>query len=86
MLKLYVNYTDSYKQDNPDKAEDYLIENAIKNKSFEENEMYNDKYKKNLTSKNTYIYKIDWIMAVIVGGFFLYALFFSGMMLARRHP
>ena len=84
MLKLYVNYTDSYKQDNPDKAEDYLIENAIKNKSFEENEMYNDKYKKNLTSKNTYIYKIDWIMAVIVGGFFLYALFFSGMMLARR--
>ena len=84
MLKLYVNYTDSYKQDNPEKAEDYLIENAIKNKSFEENEMYNDKYKKNLTSKNTYIYKIDWIMAVIVGGFFLYALFFSGMMLARR--
>ena len=36
------------------------------------------------TNEKDYIYSINWIMAIIVGGFFLYALFFSGMMLARR--
>ena len=50
--------------------------------------MYNDKYVTShrwiLPDKKDYKYKINWILAIIVGGFFLYSLFFSGMMLARR--
>ena len=50
--------------------------------------MYNDKYvtddKWILPDEEDYKYSINWIMAILVGGFFLYSLFFSGMMLARR--
>lgn len=50
--------------------------------------MYNNKFTTNsrwiLPDEEEYIYSINWIMSIIVGGFFLYALFFSGMMLARR--
>jgi hypothetical protein len=50
--------------------------------------MYNDKYVTSarwiLPDKKDYKYSINWILAIIVGGFFLYSLFFSGMMLARR--
>ena len=34
--------------------------------------------------KDGYKYEIDWLLSIIVGGFFLYSLFFCGMMLARR--
>ena len=50
--------------------------------------MYKDKFVTDahfiLPDEKEYKYDINWIMAIIVGGFFLYALFFSGMMLARR--
>lgn len=50
--------------------------------------MYNDKYVTSsrwiLPDEKDYKYSINWIMAIIVGGFFLYSLFFCGMMLARR--
>ena len=88
MLNLYVDYTDGYKvSDNP--TINYKdIETSIKNDSFTNAKKYNDKYVTNdkwiLPDEKDYIYKIDWIMAVLIGGFFLYALFFSGMMLARR--
>ena len=42
------------------------------------------KHGKKTKEKKEYKYSINWIMGIIVGGFFLYALFFSGMMLARR--
>ena len=34
--------------------------------------------------KKDYKYDINWLMAVISGGFFLYSLFFAGIMLGRR--
>ena len=86
MLSMYVEHSDGYK--NSDEFENENIMENLKNDNFTNKRMYNDKY---VTSSNwilpdekDYKYNINWIMAVIVGGFFLYALFFSGMMLARR--
>jgi hypothetical protein len=86
MLSLYVNHSEGYKA-----SDEFLNENIssnIKNDNFTNKKMYNDKYVTSsrwiLPDEKDYKYEINWIMAVIVGGFFLYALFFSGMMLARR--
>lgn len=88
MLELYVDYTDGYKvSDNPKIEYDKLHE-IIENDTFTNGKKYNDKYVTNdrwiIADEKDYVYKIDWIMSIIIGGFFLYALFFSGMMLARR--
>ena len=86
MLGMYVNHSDGYKESDEFKNEN--IEANLKNDNFTKKMMYNDKYVTSsrwiLPDKKEYKYDINWIMAVIVGGFFLYALFFSGMMLARR--
>lgn len=86
MLNLYVSHTESYKKSDGYKKEDISL--YIKNNSFSNRKMYNDKFvtdsKWILPDEEDYKYSIDWIMAILVGGFFLYALFFSGMMLARR--
>ena len=86
MVSQYVTYTDSYKVSDEFKKEN--ISSYIKNDSFTNKKMYNDKFVTNsrwiLPDEEEYKYSINWIMAIIVGGFFLYALFFSGMMLARR--
>lgn len=88
MLELYVDYSEGYKlSDNPQIDYDTLSSD-IENKNFTNSKQYNDKYVTNekfiLPNEKDYIYKIDWIMSILVGGFFLYSLFFSGMMLARR--
>ena len=86
MLTQYVTFTDQYKVSDEYKKEDYAT--AISNDTFTNKKMYNDKFTTNdrwiLPDEEDYKYSINWIMAIIVGGFFLYALFFSGMMLARR--
>lgn len=86
MLSQYVTYTDSYIVSDDYKKED--INKFIKNNTFTTKKMYNDKFVTNskwiLPDEKDYKYSINWIMGIIVGGFFLYALFFSGMMLARR--
>lgn len=86
MLTMYVNYSDGYKASDEFKKED--ISANIKNDTFTKKRMFNDKYVTNsrwiLPDEKDYKYNINWIMAIIIGGFFLYALFFSGMMLARR--
>lgn len=86
MLGMYINYSEGYMF-----SEDYdekELEASIKNDSFSDKRMYNDKYVTSqdwvVPNEKEYKYEISWIMAIIVGGFFLYALFFSGMMLARR--
>lgn len=88
MLGLYVDFSDSYKvSDKPD-LDRSKIDKAIANDTFTDAKMYNDKFVTNdrfiLPNEKDYKYSINWIMAIIIGGFFLYALFFSGMMLARR--
>ena len=86
MLTMYVNHSEGYKASDEFKNED--IGANIKNDKFTKKRMFNDKYVTNsrwiLPDEKDYKYDINWIMAIIVGGFFLYALFFSGMMLARR--
>ena len=86
MLNMYVDYTDGYKASDDFKKEN--IPQNIANKNFNLKKMYNDKYVTSsrwiLPDEQDYKYQIDWILAIIVGGFFLYSLFFSGMMLARR--
>ena len=86
MLTMFIDYSDGYKASDEFKKEN--ITNNIKNGYFNGKKMYNDKY---VTSSNwilpdekDYKYNINWLLAVIVGGFFLYSLFFCGMMLARR--
>ena len=86
MLSMYVNHTEGYKASDEFKNED--IEANLKNDNFTKKRMYNDKYVTSsrwiLPDEKDYKYDINWLMAIIVGGFFLYALFFGGMMLARR--
>lgn len=86
MLGMYIVHSDGYK--NSDEFKNENIINNLKNDNFTKKRMFNDKYvtskKWILPDEKDYKYSINWIMALIVGGFFLYALFFSGMMLARR--
>jgi len=86
MLTMFIDYSDGYKDSDEFKGED--IAKNVKNGNFNGKKMYNDKYVTSshwiLPDEKDYKYKINWIMAVIVGGFFLYSLFFCGMMLARR--
>lgn len=86
MLVQYVSYKEAYKVSDEFKNDDY--EKAIKNDTFTKKKMYKDKFVTDahfiLPDEKEYKYDINWIMAIVVGGFFLYALFFSGMMLARR--
>lgn len=86
MLNMYVKHSAGYKDSDDFKDED--IEKNIKNGNFNGKKMYNDKY---VTSKRAilpdvkdYKYSVNFIMGTIVGGFFLYSLFFCGMMLARK--
>jgi len=86
MLVEYISFSEAYKESDEFKNENYA--KSIKDDTFTKKKMYNDKFTTNsrwiLPDEEEYKYEINWIMAIIIGGFFLYALFFSGMMLARR--
>lgn len=87
MMSLFISYRDSYK--NSDKFdEDKTIEELVNNGSFNDDELYLDKYVTKsrivLSDEKDYKYDINWIMAILCGGFFLYSLFFAGIMLGRR--
>ncbi len=86
MLTMFVDYTDQYKLSDDFAKEDYA--KYISDNTFTTAQRYNDKFVTNdkwiLPDEKDYKYSINWILSIIVGGFFLYALFFSGMMLARR--
>ncbi len=86
MLVEYISFSEAYKESDEFKNENYA--KYIKNDNFTKKKMYNDKFVTNsrwiLPDEEEYKYEINWIMSIIIGGFFLYALFFSGMMLARR--
>lgn len=82
MLSMYIEHDKDYKNSDDYEKED--IEKEVKNGKFNDEDKLNDKFKRSTTKKKAYKYKINFIMATIVGGFFLYALFFTGMMLARK--
>ena len=87
MSTMYISYRDSYK--NSDKFnETKSIEELVKEGNFDSDELYLEKYitksRKILSDEKDYKYEVNWIMAIICGGFFLYSLFFAGIMLGRR--
>ena len=87
MLTMFISYKDAYK--NSDKFDEKKsIEDLVKDGSFDNDELYLDKYVTQsrviLSDKKDYKYDVNWLMAVISGGFFLYSLFFAGIMLGRR--
>lgn len=87
MLSMYISYKDGYK--NSDKfKEDKSINELVSNGTFDSDELYLSKYVTKsriiLSDDKDYKYEINWLMAIISGGFFLYSLFFAGIMLGRR--
>lgn len=87
MLTMFISYRDGYK--NSDKFnESKSISELVNNGSFDNDELYLSKYVTKsrviLSDEKDYKYEINWLMAVISGGFFLYSLFFAGIMLGRR--
>lgn len=87
MLTMFISYKDSYK--NSDKFdESKSIADVVKDGSFDNDELYLSKYvtkaKIIFADEKDYKYEINWLMAVFCGGFFLYSLFFAGIMLGRR--
>lgn len=86
MQIMYVDYDEGYVESDEFEEEDFKAD--IKNDNFTKKKQFNDKYVTSsrwiLPDKKEYKYDVNWILSIIVGAFFLYALFFSGMMLARR--
>ena len=87
MLTLFISYKDTYKNSNKFN-ETKSIEELVKDKSFKNDELYLDKFETKsriiLADEKDYKYEINWIMSILCGGFFLYSLFFSAIMLGRR--
>lgn len=86
MLTMYVGFNDAYEDSDEFKNEDYI--SAIKDETFTDGKKYNDKFVTNdrfiIPNEKDYKYDINWIMAILCGGFYLYTLVFAGMMLGRR--
>lgn len=86
MLEMYIKHSEGYK--NSDEYENENILENLENRLFTKKRMFNDKYITSerwiLPDEKDYKYDINWIMAIFIGGFFLYSLFFCGMTLARR--
>ena len=87
MLRMYIDYTDNY-LDSDKFNEPKTIDELISSGEFNSKELFNDKYvvedRLILSDQKEYKYEVNWIMSIICGGFFLYSLFFAGMMLGRR--
>ncbi len=87
MLTMFISYKNSYK--NSDKFdESKSITDTVKDGSFDRDELYLSKYvtkaKIIFADEKDYKYEINWLMALLCGGYFLYSLFFAGIMLGRR--
>lgn len=87
MLSMFISYKDSYK--NSDKfSESKSIDELIHDGTFDNEELYLAKFVTKsrviLSDNKDYKYDINWIMAILSGGFFLYSLFFSGILLGRK--
>lgn len=87
MLTMFISYRDGYK--NSDKFDEKKsIDQLVSSGKFNDDELYISKYVTKsriiLSDEKDYKYDINWIMAILCGGFFLYSLFFAGIMLGRR--
>ncbi len=86
LLTNYIQFSNGYK--NSETFENDNYENMLKDGSYGADQHYNDKYVKKdhwiRSDERDYKYDINWIMACLCGGFFLYALVFASIMLAKR--
>ena len=87
MLTMFIKYNDGYK--NSKKFNEKIgIDELVSTGVFDDDELYISKYvtKSRLifADSKDYKYDINWLMAIICGGFFLYSLFFASIMLGRR--
>lgn len=87
MLGLFISYNADYKKSD-EFEEKKTIPELINNGSFNNDELYLEKFvtepKLIFSDDKDYKYDINWIMALLAGGFFLYSLFFASIMLGRR--
>lgn len=85
LLMNYIEFNSDYKTSEEFENENYKED--ITNGSFGKYEKYNDKYvveDKLFADKKQYKYDIEWILSILCGGFFLYSLVFSAILLAKR--
>lgn len=86
LLSNYVDYTEEYKSSDNFENDDF--KEQMKNGIFSSRQYYNDKFtvKEHFirSDERDYKYNIQWVIAILCGGFFLYTLIFSAIMLARR--
>ena len=87
MLSMFITYRDGYR--NSEKfEEEESIEELVNSGKFNSDELYIDKYVTKsriiLSDEKDYKYDVNWIMAILCGGFYIYSLFFASIMLGRR--
>lgn len=86
LLSMYINYNEDYKKSKDFKESETVLA-LLNNGKFHKGERYLDKFvskDKIIFDDKDYKYDINWLMAILVGGFFLYAMVFSGIMLGKR--
>lgn len=86
-MSMYIKVDDKYlaTENHDTKYDD--VATLLENGTFENEKYYNEKYNSNgaiIFKDKKYIYDINFIVGIIAGGFFLYALAFSVIMLTRK--
>lgn len=86
MLAMFITYKEGYVNSNYFN-EQIGISELVDSGVFNKDDRYLEKYiskDKLIFDEKDYKYNINWILAILCGGFFLYSLFFASIMLARR--
>lgn len=86
ILVNYISYSEKYTSNKEFKNDNY--KEMLKNGSFGKFEHYNDKFVLEkrfiISDEKGYKYDIEWVLLIIVGGFYLYSTGFSAIILAKR--
>lgn len=86
MLTMFITYKEGYVNSNYF-DEQSSISDLVNSGVFNKDDRYLEKYiskNKLIFDEKDYKYNINWILAILCGGFFLYSLFFASIMLGRR--
>lgn len=86
MLTMFITYKDGYVNSNYFDEQNSISE-LVNSGAFNKDDRYLEKYiskNKLIFDEKDYKYNINWILAILCGGFFLYSLFFASIMLGRR--
>ncbi len=86
MLTMFITYKEGYVNSNYFDEQSSISE-LVNSGVFNKDDRYLEKYiskNKLIFDEKDYKYNINWILAILCGGFFLYSLFFASIMLGRR--